>query len=336
MASFRKSVTRLFKTVTSFKMSSGNPVDKAHDSPNSLIFPPYFTDRRVIGAPKPYTPQELLTRITQDANAVDYIGKIHVTRISYYKETSLPEHEYLVFKVEATEHKLVNYIKVDRSPQPTAETEQNQQEIGNTNLSHNISPARWPTGSLDLRRFFSSFSSLKDSSFSFGNQDARDMIYVADSQGLKSLIGQGDSLLGEIEVSPGNRPTLEQLIVLTSFVSAYQPQYKLLAAQCYWYAYTIWQLLLTAFHGTVNFDGTLSGAGQTTLIPKVEWHKQHFESLGKHDDAIQVTETRRHADLAAKYLIVWGDFEKNIPTLQTEYGAEAQRVRVREAQADRQ
>ncbi|CUA67852.1 hypothetical protein RSOLAG22IIIB_03283 [Rhizoctonia solani] len=109
------------------------------------------------------------------------------------------------------------------------------------------------------------------------------------------------TLLGEIKVStesPGQRPTLERLIVLALSVSSYQPQYGLLVAQSHWYASTIWKLLTAAFPDTVKFDGNLSGAGKDTPAPM----------------------TQPYATLAAKYLESWGEFEQKIPSLQAKYG----------------
>ncbi|CAE6360356.1 unnamed protein product [Rhizoctonia solani] len=330
--SLRDSVSRLYKAVTSFKMSSKNSGDKACDSPNTLIFPPVLDKHNRDWCSKLYSPKELLTRISEDAKAVDYIGKIHITEISYYKEIPLPEHEYLVFKVQAIDPLFVNYIKVDRCPKPRAETKQTEPAIGDTSSTQNVLPEGRRAGSVGLEGFYS--SSLKDSSFSFGNRDAQDVFHVSDSRGLASLKGRKDLLLGTIKVSPGTGPTLEQLVVLAVFVSSYQPQYDLLSTQCYWYAHTIWMLLLTAFPKTVKFDGKLPGAGQNAITLTSKWHGQLFASQGC-NYAVPISETEIYAQLAAEYLMTsWHTFEATIPALQAKHGAMAQRSLLQAAQAE--
>ncbi|EUC67746.1 hypothetical protein RSOL_536440, partial [Rhizoctonia solani AG-3 Rhs1AP] len=70
---------------------------------------------------KPYLPNELLELILHDPYAVDTIGTIHVTNISYYKVSGEAEHEYLVLQVEDDQGRFRNYLKLDRCPQPGQE-----------------------------------------------------------------------------------------------------------------------------------------------------------------------------------------------------------------------
>ncbi|CAE6362948.1 unnamed protein product [Rhizoctonia solani] len=333
MPSFRKVVSRLLKAVAPFKMSSGNP-NEAGGSPNPFIFPLYFADERtgVVVAAKSFTPQELLGRITEHSDAVDYIGKIHVTKILYCKEKQSPDHEFLVFKVEATDQKLSNYIKIDRCPQPKVKAEDANPDIVDTTPSQDDGQTPLLKGSSNPGILFSSSSSLQHSSISLGDQEARDMIHISGSQGVNSFINNRIEIAATTDVltgPPGQRPTLEQLIVLAKFVSSCRPHYNVFGSQCFWYAYTIWMLLLTAFPETVIFDGELSSVvGKTKLLPLFAFHKQDIRSEGKNGSATKVTEIQRHAELAATYLNAWAAFEQDIPTMQAKHGAKARDAKI--------
>jgi hypothetical protein len=56
--------------------------------------------------------------------------------------------------------------------------------------------------------------------------------------------------------------SLAQLTVLLKAVSEHSVHYDLLKYQCYWYAYTIWEVVRTHFRGAVTENGMQNRRGK--------------------------------------------------------------------------
>lgn len=150
----------------------------------------------------------------------------------------------------------------------------------------------------------------------WGEHNARDQIYVSGSGRLESVVNKQSTLLASVNVtnSVEAQLTLEHFVLLASFVSAQKPRYHLLRTQCYWYAYSIWQLLQVAFPELVVYKGVLCDAGRNKLIPWIEWHKR--DRLLEGTDLQLVTSQEAHAALAAEYIVFWNKFVTQIPEKQ--------------------
>jgi hypothetical protein len=123
MGKIGKNLNRLWNTLTSVNMFAKSGPGASIESPNIFIFPPHVVDKRnPITVDKNYTPSELLERILGDAQAVDFIGNIFITSMSYHKNPRGVEHEYLLFRVQDVDQRFLNYIKLDRFPEQDPET----------------------------------------------------------------------------------------------------------------------------------------------------------------------------------------------------------------------
>ncbi|KAG8735905.1 hypothetical protein FRC10_010017 [Ceratobasidium sp. 414] len=335
MVSVVKSALRKLKLIFTSGMSSSGLTETPAEPPNIFAFLPFLVDKcHVESVPKSYTPDELLELIMKHPNAVDSVGTIYVTEIQYWKEKSGPQHEYLVFEIQDTNHQFINYMRVDRFPDKSDEKVQLPEPTDDdAAVSH---PVRDDSGATPYDTSLSSkewvhslFSSSSVSSW--GLRNACDKIYISSSGNSESVHTSGKrNPLGSIKVCNDvnvKRPTLEQLVLLASFVSHHEPRYNLFRTQCYWYAYTIWRLLLSIFDEPVKYDGNLRGAGTITSAPWIEWHK------GKRlIDSSKVTERETYASLAAEYLIAWSNFQDTVLRFQEQYGARAKQKCVQRAE----
>ncbi|KAG8794463.1 hypothetical protein FRC12_024242 [Ceratobasidium sp. 428] len=338
MTTLFKSVSRLWRAMATRSRSFGTAGEATIKSPNILILPSYVVGGRTQASfAKPYSPDDLMDLILGDANAVDSIGTIFVTQIYYYKEDSEAQHEYLVFKVEDSGRRFINYLKLDRTPDNNNNTRPPSPSSHNPNTStpkqdaqtkevHNVRSV----SENSIRRFFSSSSSSE----LFGKRDARDKFYISDTGEIESFPNiKSSNLLGTIEISWSNasKPTVEDIVLLAAFVSASRPHYHLFRTQCYWYAYTCWQLLLLAFPNSLTFDGELSGAGRGPIIPWIEWHRRAQPDAVRR--SLTLSERETHAHLAARYLTELHDFNAMVPERQKKYGARMKEKRMHEAEA---
>ncbi|KAG9097887.1 hypothetical protein FS749_005176 [Ceratobasidium sp. UAMH 11750] len=308
-------------------------------SPNVFIFPPSVVDkcRDVAGISRSYAPDELMKMIAENATAVDHVGKIVVTQVYYFKEKSGAEHEFLVFQVEDTIHGFTNYLKVDRCPKPEEALDKPPEHLLDqppARLGEDLLRARGrAVVSRNSKDSVLIYLSISSSSGLIGTRNARDQVEISGLGTLDSLTSAESVQLGTIMVSTSHelRPTLEHVLLLSAFVSAYEPRYHLFQAQCYWFAYTIWQVLQFSFPDSVKFEGYLPGVGTIMFAPWVEWH------LGKHASDYarpqDIPNKAMYAALAAKYILDQGMFEKEIPALQKKYGTKARKHELAEARA---
>lgn len=330
MVTFLKSVARLLRTIASGKMlSEKQETDMLLESPNTFVFPLSLIDKgKSEGVNKSYTPHELSLSILNDSHAVDSIGHIIVQTMSYYKNKVGAQHEFLVFEVQHTQQGLVNYIKLDRCPE--SEPDEPPGSLGDLAddtwaVQEDCSVQGGPPTYVVIELFrvvfslsvtsqeykgrppgSSTFSS--SSSNLLGARDARDLFLISSSGELDSITTKEDKMLAKIVIAPSKIP-LECLLVLASVVSKHQPRYHLFKAQCYWYAFTVWEVLRVLHPELPKVEWGAKKAGKIGHLPWIEWHK----SVGPGKDDVAGVKTSLEAaqqELANKFRVAWELFEQ--------------------------
>ncbi|CAE6426914.1 unnamed protein product [Rhizoctonia solani] len=292
---------------------------KSHDglgavSPNQFVFPLALVtkDTTYPERQRPYSPKELLDHILKDPYAVDSVGNIHVTGVSYHKLVEGAQHEYLVIRVQHNQLELANYLKLDRCPQEgqalanppkssdlvedTAAQDEDSVKPQGENLEQ-TSPSK--SGNVFLSSSSSPFA---------GDGLALDTFLVSGS-GSKSFYTDESKKLASVKFKEP-RPVLEELVTLAKVVSACRPRYNIFRTQCYWYAFTIWEVLKMNFPDSAQWPNEPLGAGRNGAIPWIELHKRSLLDDELNLAKFGMTLRHSHAALAAEAVGAWEDFQK--------------------------
>ncbi|KAG8743745.1 hypothetical protein FRC10_011465 [Ceratobasidium sp. 414] len=324
MSSIFKSVIKLLRNVTGSKVNQETPMH-----PNVFVFPRSLARRA--GFDQLHTPDDLLYAILRNPHAVDSVGTVMVPKVFYYKARTGAQHEFLILKVTNSSGTLVNYIKVDRCPvkelrSPPNSLENWMDEESNTAQQGTSTPLR----SISSGPSSPSFSS--DSNHLLG-EAAQDRFCVS-ATGLKTQLVENAGRSAELASLTLPNVTLEQLLVLARVVSASQPKYHLFRAQCYWYVFTIWEVLKIAHPGFKQKPQNMEAARSHSLLPWISWHEHHGPET-ENPIAVRSGINRSHMRLSEEYLVAWGDFSISHVTLREANGARANEARVQAAQLDR-
>lgn len=327
MASFLKSLLRALKKMAT---RSSPPAVKTEMTPrNTFIFPESLLNKQLQSARDAhnleYYPDNLLEQILAHPHAVDLVGTIYVTTLYYYKHKNGTEHEYLVVKVEDSIHNLSNYIKIDRCslrpPKPSNSTTHNlhPEQDGSPAATYVqcfvcLEPhddlAFWLKNSRNTRSSssFSTSTNTSSVSDSLGGQKAKDLFHVSAFGTLQSVAGKPSKQAAIINFPQANRPTLDQLLVLADTVSKIQPKYHLLKAQCYWYAFTIWEVLRLEFEGPEPWPPLHAKVGGNTFMPGIKWHKNSQPKEAQDQAQSDIESTHWHTSLLESYRIALAAF----------------------------
>jgi hypothetical protein len=151
-----------------------------------------------------------------------------------------------------------------------------------------------------------------------GARAAQDQFHVSSSGDRKSLVGEKSECLAMINIPASTvpRPTLEQLLILASVVSAHQPNYHLLRSQCYWYAFTIWEVFKISYPNAVKDTTILEGAGTNGLLPWIRWNQNTESQNDNVKGAVGKSVIESHQELAEKFSAAWQEFEARIEDYQ--------------------
>jgi hypothetical protein len=157
-----------------------------------------------------------------------------VKSATHYKSRMNGGHEKLLIVLQTPHAGTITYMETDRGPDPDEmETRRNEHP--------SISP------SADLST---------DISLSSSKVPADDRIFVPGTQQFRSLerhkklLGQKFDALCTITLRAPM--SLAQLAVLLKAVHQHSVDYDTLTYQCYWYAYTVWEIMRKEFDGDVS------------------------------------------------------------------------------------
>ncbi len=229
-----------------------------------FIMPPRRPDEmRIFSRAKDVTnASALLSSLKENYHFLDHgLGNILVTKIDYCKcpfnQDSPGEHEFLLVTLkESVGARRTTFLMVDRlhdnSKKYTGEEElradlakhQSEEMNGIETLTSSSSssisessttPTPWHTSSRTHR------SIAKVKIITKGDPpDALDRLIILPNR--RDIAVQFDVLM-TMEFSQSQKVTLEHFSHLLRTTSRNTPQYHLIFAQCYWYAYTIWRVL---------------------------------------------------------------------------------------------
>ena len=150
---------------------------------------------------------------------------------THYKSRMDEGHETLLIVLQ-THTGTIAYMKIDRGPN-IAEMKAKRNEHSS------ISPSASPS-----------------SDFSSGDVSADDSVFIPGTRQFQSLecykkdLGKQYDALCTITL---NTPmSLAQLAILLKAVHQHSIDYKLLTYQCYWHAYTVWEIMRKEFEGDVS------------------------------------------------------------------------------------
>jgi hypothetical protein len=158
-----------------------------------------------------------------------------VKSATHYKSRTNKKHEKLLIVLQTPHAGTITYMVTDRGPDPD-EMEARRKEPSSMSLS--------PIGS------------SPNLSLSSGDVWANDRIFIPGTRRFQSLdrykkhLGEKYDLLCTVTL---NAPmSLAQLAVLLQAVYQHSVHYQLLTYQCYWHAYTVWEILRKEFRGEVS------------------------------------------------------------------------------------
>jgi len=158
-----------------------------------------------------------------------------VKSATHYKSRTNKKHEKLLIVLQTPHAGTITYMVTDRGPDPD-EMEARRNEHSSMSLS--------PVGS------------SANLSLSSGDVWANDRIFIPGTRRFQSLerykkhLGEQYDSLCTVTL---NAPmSLAQLAVLFQAVYQHSVHYQLLTYQCYWHAYTVWEILRKEFRGDVS------------------------------------------------------------------------------------
>lgn len=198
--------------------------EKLRKSPNRIIFP--FGIARLNGkndeAFRAYRPEELVDDLIAD-DSVFQLDSIRVEFAVFFKERRNPKHELLLFKISDSDNPGVsNYVLLDRTIQKAT------------------------TSVVPRRPFFS--LQKEDTVHNLLSGEARDRFRISTNGSFKTIIDgwakSHDAL--EVLTFPGPKSfDLLKLLALASITSRLCAAYHIRDGNCYWYAGTIWECMLS-------------------------------------------------------------------------------------------
>ncbi|KIM81638.1 hypothetical protein PILCRDRAFT_498291 [Piloderma croceum F 1598] len=156
-----------------------------------------------------------------------------VKSATHYKSRTNKKHEKLLIVLQTPHAGTITYVVTDRGPDPD-EMEARRNEPSSMSLSPVVSSAK----------------------LSSGDVWANDKVFIPGTRRFQSLdrykkhLGEQYDSLCTVTL---NAPmSLAQLAVLLQAVYQHSVHYQLLTYQCYWYAYTVWEILRKEFGGAVS------------------------------------------------------------------------------------
>ncbi|KIM76755.1 hypothetical protein PILCRDRAFT_825972 [Piloderma croceum F 1598] len=157
-----------------------------------------------------------------------------VKSATHYKSRTNERHEKLLIVLQTPHAGTITYMVTDRGPDP-------DEMDARRNEHPSMSPSAGPSADLSL---------------SSGDVWANDRIFIPGTRRFQSLerykkhLGEQHDALCTITL---NTPmSLAQLAVLLKAVYQHSVHYKLLTYQCYWHAYTVWEIMRQEFGGDVS------------------------------------------------------------------------------------
>jgi hypothetical protein len=120
--------------------------------------------------------------------------------------------------------------------------------------------------------------------------------------------------IGTLTLTPDCEFTLEKLLVLAGSVSSLQPNYHLFRSQCYWYSYTVWELIKSRCPAARQNPETMLKVGTHKLTPWITWHTHDGPEQEKKLVETNINEDR--TSLAKRFTHAWASFESDLPTYQ--------------------
>lgn len=168
--------------------------------------------------PHDYGSEELRALFLQDHSAATNVGYIHVLEASYCKQQDGPKHEFILLRVQDVRHLgLTNYIVLDRTARMPGVKPHRYKSCTN---SQEVFNAIAQTPAYDRFRV----SHYGDSNTliqhcNLGPYRAIESLWFNTTQPLRFY----------------------ELVVLAQATSSARIMYKLLNAQCYWFASTVWE-----------------------------------------------------------------------------------------------
>ncbi|KAK0186305.1 hypothetical protein F5146DRAFT_126106 [Armillaria mellea] len=218
----------------------------------------------------------LLSSLKENHHFLDHgLGNILVTKVEYCKcpfsQDTLGEHEFLLVTLkESGEGRRNTLLAVDRLNDETKkykgedqlradlarhqdeelngveETDSISSSSSSTESSTTPGTPTWQTPSRTHRSIAKVKIATKGDP-----PDALDRLIILPK---RSDVGVEFYVLMTMEFTSSQRVTLERFTRLLQTTSRNTPQYHLIFAQCYWYAYTIWKVLQMATQVQVNCD----------------------------------------------------------------------------------
>ncbi len=234
-----------------------------------FIMPPQRSDEmRVFSRVKDITnTSSLLSSLKENHPFLDHgLGNILVTKVEYCKcpfsEDNLGEHEFLLVTLkESGGDRRTAFLVVDRLNDDTKkyrgddelraaltkhqseemdgikETDSNSSSSSSTESPASATPT-WHTQS----RAHRSIAKVKEIATKGDTPDALDRLIIFPNRRDVVAHWQFDVLM-TMDLTQSQKVTLEHFTHLLQTTSKNTPQYHLIFAQCYWYAYTIWRVL---------------------------------------------------------------------------------------------
>jgi hypothetical protein len=153
----------------------------------------------------------------------------------HYKSRTNKNHEKLLIVLQTPHPSTITYMVTDRGPHP-------DEMKARRNEHPSMSPS--PAGS------------AADVSLSSGDVRANDRIFIPGTRQFQSIERYKKKMSEEYDalctVTLSTAMSLAQLAVLLKAVNQHSVHYKLLTYQCYWHAYTVWEILRKEFGGDVT------------------------------------------------------------------------------------
>jgi hypothetical protein len=157
-----------------------------------------------------------------------------VKSATHYKSRTNGGHEKLLIVLQTPHAGTITYMETDRGPDPDE-----------MNTRRNEHPSMSPSA-----------DSSTNLSLSSSEVPADDRVFVPGTQKFRSL-EHHKKFLGEkwdalCTITLHTPMSLAQLAVLLKAVHQHSVDYKLLTYQCYWHAYTVWEIMRKEFGGDVS------------------------------------------------------------------------------------
>ncbi|KAG8728652.1 hypothetical protein FRC10_004729 [Ceratobasidium sp. 414] len=263
------------------------------------------------------------TKLLSDANAVDHFGHIYVHSAAYCKMKDGAQHEFILFylrdKTIASKETVIALDRVPRKERNTAPTSEDVVAEGVVDAASE--PAMLEAnansgGGCWKFRTTSKPASSPMSVFLFGSLPALDRFTVSISGDTEQLCKTQDfesyQKIEELKINHANM-SVEMLTIVACVVSQHCPMYNLYRYQCYWYASTVWDIVMEL--ARANNDKNISHIRYNLATSTNNMIKGAIDTIRGTNNNFRFLTLRPPIDAAdrpdaviVKYHTAWGEF----------------------------